>query len=76
LGAPGTGSITPVHSRPKRLFWVSAGSRGLIWMISRADSVLSTRERTKPSVGERAMRWKRSRGSLERASTRSMSPNA
>ena len=69
-------ATTPVHRRPKRLFRVSSGERLASWMISRAESVPSTRERTKPSVGVRVMFWKRSRGSVERASTRSMSPSA
>jgi hypothetical protein len=67
-------STTPVDSRPKRLRWTSSGGSGMSCITSRALSVPSMRESRKPSVGVRAMRWKRSRGSLESPSTRSMSP--
>ena len=53
----------------------SAGS-GIICTISRALVIPSTRESTKPSSGDRVSFWKRSSGSLESASTRSMSPSA
>ena len=66
--------ITPVDSRPSRLICVRSAGSGIICTISRALATPSTRERTKPSSGDRVSLWKRSRGSFERARTRSMSP--
>ena len=59
-------SMTPVQSRPSRLRSTTSAGSGIICMISCADVVPSTRESTKPSVGESVSFWKRSSGSLER----------
>jgi hypothetical protein len=68
--------MIPVQSRPNRLFWVCSAGMGMRSVIWRALVVPSTRDSTNPSLGERVIFWKRSRGSAERASTRSMSPRA
>src|SRR5262245_951013 len=69
-------STMPVQSSPKRLFCVSSTGNGMSWMTSRALVTPSTRDSTKPSVGESVIFWKRRRGSGECWSTRSMSPRA
>jgi hypothetical protein len=68
--------MMPVQSRPNRLFWVCSLGMGMRSVIWRAVSVPSTRDSTKPSLGESVIFWKRRRGSVERARTRSMSPRA
>ena len=48
---PATYSMTPVESRPNRLFCVSSAGSGIICRISRALATPSMRDSTKPSVG-------------------------
>jgi hypothetical protein len=57
--------MAPVESRPSRLLCVRSGGSGIIWTISRALVMPSTRESTKPSAGDRVSFWKRRSGSLE-----------
>ena len=54
---------------------MSSGGSGMRVKTSRAVSVPSMRDITKPSLGVRAMLWKRSCGLSDATSTRSMSPS-
>ena len=68
-------STAPVHSSTKRLRSVSSGGSGMMVKTSRAVSVPSMRDITKPSFGVRAMFWIRSCGSSDVTRTRSRSPS-
>ena len=68
-------STAPVHNSTKRLRSVSSGGSGMMVKTSRAVSVPSMRDITKPSFGVRATFWKRSCGLSEATRTRSRSPS-
>jgi hypothetical protein len=76
LATIGANSMMPVQRRPYRLFSTSSCGSGIISTIWRAFITPSTRDRTYPSVGLSVTFWKRSRGSVDRARTRSGLPSA